>query len=282
MVELTDLRPSPIAGQWYPGIPKKLEESVDRYIAQAVLPDLPGKVIGIISPHAGHIYSGPVAGHAFAAVKGLTPELVVIISPMHHPYHGSILTSAHQGYATPLGAIEIDRPAVNALNDALLNSIGVGLTTISNDPEHSVEIELPFLQRALPQPFKLLPVMLRAQEPALSKAVGEAVAAIAGTKETLLVASTDLSHFYDQETAEEYDKVMLSEIEAMSPEGVFRAEFSGSGFACGMAAVAAVLWASLKLGADTVKILNYATSGNITGDYSSVVGYGAAAILKTQ
>jgi AmmeMemoRadiSam system protein B len=278
---MTDLRPSPIAGQWYPGNPKKLADSVDAYIANAKLPELPGKVIGVITPHAGHIYSGPVAGHAFAAIKGTSPSRVIVVSPMHHALTGAVLTSAHQGYATPLGAIEIDRPAVDRLSETLMKSIGAGLTPVRDDPEHSLEIELPFLQRALARPFKLIPVMVRAQEPALSRALGKALALLAAEEDTLLVASTDLSHFYDQETAAGFDRVMLSEFEAMSPEGIFKAEFSGTGFACGMAAVAAVLWAALDLGADKVEILNYGTSGDITGDSSSVVGYGAAAILKT-
>jgi AmmeMemoRadiSam system protein B len=281
MTEMTDLRPSPIAGQWYPGNPKKLADSVDTYIAHAKLPDLPGKVIGVISPHAGHIYSGPVAGYAFAAVKGMSPARVIVVSPMHHAYSAAVLTSAHQGYSTPLGAMEIDRPAIDRLSESLTKTTGIGLTTVRDDPEHSLEIELPFLQRALAKPFKLIPVMLRAQEPALSKALGKALAVLAAEEETLLVASTDLSHFYDQDTAAGFDQVMLSEFESMSPEGIFRTEFDGTGFACGMAAVAAVLWAALDLGADAVKVLKYGTSGDVTGDPSSVVGYGAAAILKS-
>lgn len=281
MSVLTDLRPSPIAGQWYPGDPNKLAASVDAYLSHARLPDLPGKVIGVIAPHAGHMYSGPVAGHAFAAVKGRSPTRVIIVSPLHHPLGGAILTSGHQAYFTPLGAVEIDRPAVERLSDTLRKTLGNGLVPVRNDPEHSLEIELPFLQRALAGSFKLVPVMLRAQEPEVSKALGEALAVLAAEEDTLLVASSDLSHYYDQETAAVLDRTMLAEFEAMSPEGIFRTEFSGKGFACGMAAVAAVLWAAMDLGANQVKILNYGTSGDITGDPSAVVGYGAAAILKT-
>jgi AmmeMemoRadiSam system protein B len=111
--------------------------------------------------------------------------------------------------------------------------------------------------------------------------LGKALAETLRGKNHLLVASTDLSHFYDQETARKLDSEMLRRIESFSPEGVLEAERTGKGFACGRAAVAAVLWASRELGADTVRILNYATSGDVTGDYSGVVGYGAAAILNS-
>ena len=95
-----------------------------------------------------------------------------------------------------------------------------------------------------------------------------------------MVASTDLSHFYNQQTALTYDRAMLNEIESFNPEGAFDLERAGKGFACGLGAFTAVMWAARELGADKVKILRHATSGNVTGDYSSVVGYGAAAILK--
>jgi AmmeMemoRadiSam system protein B len=246
----------------------------------AELPELPGEVIGVIAPHAGHRYSGAVAGYAFAALRGRTPDLVTVISPMHHPYPQPLITSSHDAYSTPLGTIPIDKSAVDALNAALQADLDLGLSAIPHDPEHSLEIELPFLQRALTSDFKLLPVMVRAQDPRISQGLGKALAGVLRDKNYALVASTDLSHFYDQETANKLDREMLRQIEAFSPEGVFEAEHTGKGFACGHAAVAAVLWASKELGADTVKVLHYATSGDVTGDYSGVVGYGAAAILK--
>jgi AmmeMemoRadiSam system protein B len=191
-----------------------------------------------------------------------------------------LITSSHDAYSTPLGTIPIDKSAVDALNAALQADLDLGLSAIPHDPEHSLEIELPFLQRALTSDFKLLPVMVRAQDPRISQGLGKALAGVLRDKNYALVASTDLSHFYDQETANKLDREMLRQIEAFSPEGVFEAEHTGKGFACGHAAVAAVLWASKELGADTVKVLHYATSGDVTGDYSGVVGYGAAAILK--
>ncbi len=275
-----DIRPSPIAGQWYPGDPKRLAASVDRYIQDAKLPPLEGKVVAIVTPHAGHIYSGPVAGYAFAALQGLKPELVAVISPMHDYYNEPFLTTAHQAYGTPLGTIPVEVEAVRALHDALVNELGYGLARIRRDHEHSLEIELPFLQRALGQEFSLLPVMVRDQGRRGTHVLGQCLAKTLQHRNVLLVASTDLSHFYPQEIANELDQVMLTCIESFDPEAVIRAEEQGRGFACGRGALAAVLWAARDLGADTVKILNHATSGDITGDTSQVVGYGAAVVLQ--
>ncbi len=277
-----DLRPSPIAGTWYEGDPKRLAAAVDNYLDRAELPELPGKVIAVIAPHAGHIYSGPVAGYAFAAVRGQTPDLVAVISPMHQPYHEPLLTTSHAAYTTPLGEILVDKQAIAELESGLQAELGFGLTPVARDPEHSLEIELPFLQRSLGKKFKLLPVMVREQSPKVSEILGAVLAKVLYGKNTLLVASTDLSHFFPQETANALDAVMLEQIETFSPEGVFRAEREGKGFACGLGALAAVLWASKGLGGDTVKVLRHATSGDVTGDTLSVVGYGAAVVVRTR
>jgi AmmeMemoRadiSam system protein B len=275
-----DVRPSPIAGQWYEGNPKSLAKEVDDYLSRAQLPILNGDVIAIIAPHAGHRYSGAVAGHAFAALRGRVPDLVAVISPMHHPYLQPLMTTSHQAYATPLDSIPVDSDALAELDSALQSELGFGLMRIPRDPEHSLEIELPFLQRVLKAEWKLLPVMVRAQDPRVSEGLGKALAKTLRGKNFILVASTDLSHFYDQQIALSLDNAMLHEIESFSPESMFEMERARKGFACGLGAVTAVMWAARELGADTVKILNHATSGDVTGDYSSVVGYGAAAILK--
>lgn len=271
-----DLRPSPIAGTWYPANPKTLAASIDDYLAKAKLPEIDGQAIAVITPHAGYRYSGGVAAHAFAALRGLKPDLVVILSPFHQYDPHPLLTSKHQAYVTPLGTIEIDATILAELQAHLQ----IPITPIANDPEHSIEIELPFLQRIFQHEFKLLPVMICAQEEDVSKQLGEALAWVLQNKNAILVASTDLSHFYDQATAKILDHEMLKRFESFKPESIFEAEYSGKGFACGHAAVAAVEWAAQLLGANKVRLLQYATSGEITGDHSSVVGYGAAVILK--
>jgi len=222
-----------------------------------------------------------VAGYAFAALRGRTVDLVAVLSPFHNFHNAPLLTSAHDAYATPFGPVTIDRPAVNALDAELQSELGFELTRISNDPEHSLEIELPFLQRVLAPGWKLLPIMVRAQDPRVSRGLGQALARTLQNKSAILVASTDLSHYYDQPTALSLDKNMLSKVETFDPDAVFDAERNGKGYACGLGALTAVMWAARGLGADTVKVLHHATSGDVTGDYSAVVGYGAAAILKS-
>ncbi len=280
MATTVNLRPSPIAGQWYPDDEDRLAASVDRYLDAATLPEIPGKVLGVVAPHAGHVYSGPVAGYAFAAVRGMKPDIVAVISPMHQPYLEPVLTSAHDAYYTPLGIVPVDREAVQQLSESLLERAGYGLTPIYRDREHSLEIELPFLQRALAQKFTLLPVMVHDQQPPVLQSLGASLAQVLAGRRFLLVASTDLSHFYPQDLAERYDREMLRRIESFDPEAVLSAEEERRGFACGRGAVAATLWAAQKLGANRVRVLHYATSGDITGDYHQVVGYGAAVITK--
>ena len=275
-----DIRPSPIAGRWYPGDSNQLAASVDKYVNAARVPEIDGEVVGIIVPHAGHTYSGPVAGYAFKAVRDLQPDLVAVISPMHQPYSQPFLTCAHQAYQTPLGTLNVDHESVSALNDALETELGFGLTAVRNDQEHSLEIELPFLQRVLSSEFDLLPVMVRDQSPEVVETLGRALAGVLVGRSALLVASSDLSHFYDQLQAEQLDAEILSRVEAFDPPGVLQAEEEGKGFACGRNAIAAVLWAARELGANNVKVLNHATSGDVTGDYSGVVGYAAAIITR--
>ena len=277
---MLDVRPSPIAGKWYEGDPQVLARVVDEYLDDAQLPELDGEVVAVIAPHAGHIYSGAVAGYAFAALRGLAPDIVTVVAPMHHPYFEPLITTYHDAYATPLGDVPVDRDALRELNEILESELGFGLSPVQRDAEHSLEIELPFLQRALISGWKLLPLMVRAREPRVSQMLGKALAQVLRHKNSVMVASTDLSHFYNQQTALTYDRAMLDEIESFNPEGAFDLERAGKGFACGLGAFTAVMWAARELGADQVKILRHATSANVTGDYSSVVGYGAAAILK--
>lgn len=280
---MVDARPSPIAGQWYEGNAKALSRSVDEYLEGAKLPDLEGEVMAVITPHAGHVYSGAVAGYAFAALRHSkrSPDLAAVIAPMHHPYREPLITTSHEAYWTPLGNVPVDRNALNELDSVLKSELGFGLSPVARDPEHSLEIELPFLQRVLKSDWRLLPVMVRAQEPSVSRGLGKALAHVLRDKNFVLVASTDLSHFYNQNAALKYDRAMLDAIEAFDPDSAFDLERAGKGFACGLGAFTAVLWAARELGADKVRVLRHATSGDVTGDYSSVVGYGAAVVLKT-
>jgi AmmeMemoRadiSam system protein B len=276
-----DVRPSPIAGTWYPGSAEALSQSVDRQLDQAAVSPIPGTILALIAPHAGHVYSGLVAAHAFRLVRGLRPEVVAVVSPLHMPYPGDVLSTAHRAYATPLGSIPVDEGLLDEF-EIHLKGHGVGrLARVRDDQEHSLEIELPFLQRTLNGPFRLLPVMLRDQSASVAQAVGRSLAATLNGREALVVASSDLSHFYPDPIARKLDAVVLGRIEAFDPAGVLAAEDEGVGFACGRGAIAAVMWAARELGADAVRVLRHATSGDVTGDLTSVVGYGAAVIYRT-
>ena len=281
MASVSDVRPSPIAGAWYSADSQLLSRQLEQLIDHATIPDLPGQVLGLIAPHAGYRYSGRTAAHAYKAVRGQHFDLVVVLSPLHDFHPAPFLTSAHKAYATPLGKVEVDSEAVSFLHQHINESEHIGLFPIANDREHSLEIELPFLQIALSGSFQLLPVMIRSLSAPMLRALGQAVAKLAESKTLLLVASTDLSHFNDVKTAQGLDTEMLHQMETLDPNGVLETERRGSGYACGAGAVAAMLWASLSLGADRARILHYSTSADETGDRSSVVGYGAVAICKT-
>lgn len=280
MTIISELRPSPIAGTWYAGDAGRLARQVDHYLDEARLPDLAGEVVGVIAPHAGHVYSGATAGYAFRSVRGKSYPRVVVLSPFHGFHPAPFITSAHQGYQTPLGPVWIDQEALNGLELAMHTRGLVELTRVARDSEHSLEIELPFLQRALVENFQLIPVMVRSHDPQELRILGQALAETLTRFPALLVASSDLSHFYPLDVANRLDEHILAQVAAFSPEGVLQAEQQGSGFACGVGAVTAVLWAAQAIGANAVRVVHHSTSADQTGDQRSVVGYGAAVILK--
>ncbi len=269
-----DVRPSPLAGRWYPGDPHVLARSIDDYLDQPEVATPAGEVVGVIAPHAGHAYSGSVAGAAFSVVPD-DIELVAVIAPLHHFYAAPVLTTAHRAYATPLGEIPVDRQALHRLRQTL------PMEAVTRDPEHSLEILLPFLQRRLRDGFRLLPLMLRDQSLATAERVAAVLADELTGQRALLVGSTDLSHFHPQREAERLDRFALDRIAAYDPRSLIEADASGRGPACGHGAAAAAMLTAQKLGADRATLLAYATSGDIAGDHASVVGYGAAALTRS-
>jgi|SRR5579859_245256 len=283
---MDDLRPSPIAGRWYPGQAGPLRQALDAYLAAAPAPEAvpPERVVGLLTPHAGLLYSGPVAAYAFRAVQGAQPEVVALVCPSHFHADGPVITTGHQAYVTPLGAVPVDRAAVEQVRAGLAASLrrpaGRALVEIRNDQEHAIEIELPFLQRVLAGEFSLLPIMLRDQGDEMAQALGQALANALAGRSALLVASSDLSHYFAQPVAEALDAEMLSQVAALDPAGVLATQAEGRGQACGPGAIAAVLWAARALGAGQARVVRHATSGDVSGDYSQVVGYGAAVFWK--
>jgi AmmeMemoRadiSam system protein B len=276
---MKNVRPSPIAGTWYPSDPDRLRDSIDTFLEQAPEIPLEGEIVGVIVPHAGHRYSGGVAAHAFRLLRGASPKVVAVLSPFHQPHPAPILSTNHIAYQTPLGEIEVASDLLDDLERELAAE-EIYLQRIPHDQEHALEIELPFLQRSLKDPFRMIPLMLRDQSLDTALALGHALAAILPAGEFLLVASTDLSHFYPASTAQKLDAAMLDAIETFDPRMPIQVEMEGKGFACGRGAVTASLTAAKELGANKVRILHYAHSGLITGDTSSVVGYGSGVILK--
>jgi len=272
-------RPSPIAGTWYTSDPEVLRREIDGYIDRAKISkdEITGKIIGLVSPHAGHRYSGRTAGYAYRLVKGEEKELVVILSPFHQYHPADLITTAHRSYITPLGEVHVDKESLSQLQEGLVNE-DILIQQIASDPEHSLEIQLPFLQRCLDGEFKLLPLMVRSRDPITLKKVADALSTVIAEKSYMVIASTDLSHFFPLDIAEEMDAEMLTRIKELDPEGVLAAESSGRASACGASAVAVMLWMGLNAGAKHSHILNYSTSADATGDTSSVVGYGSAAV----
>jgi AmmeMemoRadiSam system protein B len=280
-----DIRPSPIAGLWYPGQPQTLQHDVDASLDAAARGAAPaGEVLALLAPHAGHRYSGAVAAHAFQAVRGLACDVVVVACPSHFHADGPVLTSAHEAYATPLGVVAVDRPAVEQLGAALGRALSLppdrALVAIRHDREHAIEIELPFLQRALQPGFRLLPLMVRDQVAPVARALGAALAETLRGRRALLIASSDLSHHYPDGLARRLDAALLGRVGAFDPDGVLAANASGEGQACGAGVIAATLWAARALGATRARVVHHATSADTTGDVDAVVGYGAAVIAK--
>jgi MEMO1 family protein len=269
-----DIRPSPIAGRWYPGDSTRLASTIDEFLAGADVPAIPGQVIGLLAPHAGYRYSGPVAGHAFKPVRSMDIDTVVVIGPSHHRYQADILTTGHAAFHTPLGDVPVDHAALETLRQT------VPVEPVRWDAEHALEIELPFLQRVLGD-FHLIPLALIDQSLHTAETLGHALGTILAGRKALLVASSDLSHFYPQSTANTFDRAMLDAVGAFDPVRVLHLETQGQGFACGRGAIAAVMIAARDLGADTAWIVDYATSGDITQDYDQVVGYGAAVFFRS-
>jgi len=278
----SDVRPSPISGSWYLGDPQALAEQMDVFIQQAVLSEdeYAGKVIGLLAPHAGHRYSGRTAGYAYKLVQGNPRALVIILAPMHQYMTGEIFTTSHRAYQTPLGELPVAQEELNRLEQAL-QAHGSSLIQVTRDEEHSLEIQLPFLQRAWQQDFSLLPIMLRTLDAVKLKELADAIYSVVKGQDFLVIASTDLSHFYPLDMAEALDAEMLRRVKAFQPEAVLTAEQEGSAAACGAGAVAAMLWIAKHVGADQVHILNYSTSADATGDASAVVGYASAAVLQS-
>jgi hypothetical protein len=257
---------------------------IEGFLEETVLPEFEGQPVGLIVPHAGYIYSGLTAAHAFKALQGRQFARVIVLSPSHQPYRQPLLTTAHDAYATPLGLVPVDHETLSKLNSFLKEDGGPELASVRRDQEHSLEIELPFLQTTLPESFWLVPLMMVDQSASLvrllSATLVKLIRSFPKEESTLLVASSDLSHFYSERVANRLDGNLAQAVQEFDLNAFYQHKQRGDMEACGLAPMATVLLTSKLLGADQVTIADYRTSAAVTGDRSSVVGY-LSAIIST-
>ncbi len=280
------IRPSPIAGTWYPGSPDELQETVDDFLEHAEYFPTNDELIALISPHAGYPYSGQTAAYAYRQLTDRTFDTVVLMGPSHYDDFGAYAISASQYYATPLGAVELDPEFIAAL------AAQVPITRVTQDKEHALEIQLPFLQRVLGD-FKLVPLMMSlpfylvgADALVPCQRLADSLAALAKTRRVLFVASSDLSHLPDYKAVKQFDARTEELVAALDIPELVRYLWQGRACrACGDAPIVTALLAAKALGADRVRVLHRTNSGDVTGERERaqyVVGYMAAAVYKSK
>jgi MEMO1 family protein len=268
------VRRSVVAGSWYPGNPETLKKDISRYLNEARIPEIADKPTTIIVPHAGYMYSGQVAAYAYKAISGREYSSVVVISPSHRAYFPYISVWPKGAYETPLGLIEVDE----ALCNKLLSSEDIQDDSAPHLAEHALEIQLPFLQETL-KLFKLCPLIMGRQDLSLCESLAESLyESIKDPENTLIVASSDLSHFHSSNKAEQLDKKVSERIEAFDISGLSLDLERSYCEACGGGPILTALLYGKKLSRSNAKVLNYTHSGNITGDNASVVGYLSAVV----
>jgi AmmeMemoRadiSam system protein B len=274
------------AGAFYEGTPDALERQIEKCFTDKLGPGkLPRvaktyarNVIGLICPHAGYMYSGPVAAHAYyeLAVDG-KPDVVVLLGP-NHTGVGSGLAVMNEGvWRTPLGDVEVDRETANEI---VRKSRIVDIDDSAHIHEHSIEVQLPFLQYLYDSTFKIVPICFLMQDLSSAREVGQAVAKALVDKKAVIIASSDMTHYEPQESAERKDKKALEAIEAMDEVRFQSAIETYNITACGHGPIAALITAAKVLGGTEARLLCYKTSGDVIGDRSSVVGYAAVCFTK--
>lgn len=274
-----------VAGSFYPGDSLALSQTVTKLFDQADPPQINGDLIGIVSPHAGYVYSGHVAASGFYLLKDKSINRVVVISPSHIvAFDGSAVYNG-TGYKTPLGTIPVDQEFCKKLADqhTLIKLSDEGHETERQGRmEHALEVQLPFLQSVI-NDFTLVPVIMGDQEYETCRALGIALAELIKDNKTIIIASSDLSHFHPYDEAVKLDKKVLTAVEEWDHLNLSRNLNRRIWEACGGGPIVATMIASERLGANQAKILKYANSGDVPiGEKSSVVGYMSAVFYKTK
>ena len=270
------IRAAVVSGQFYPEDPQVLKKQIKTFLSNAKSrPD--AHIRALIVPHAGYDYSGQIAAEAYQSVEGRKFDSVVIIAFLHRIFLQGVLVDDVTAYETPLGRVSVDRDLVReiqVLHPLLRNTIPGRLE------EHSLEVQIPFLQETVPG-LKIVPIYIGAQNITNITILADALAKTLAGRNTLVVATTDLSHFYSYEVASEKDKSVIAMFEKGNAEAIYDAYAKEKAEACGMGPVLTSLLLAKKMKWSGPKLVGYANSGDVTGDRSSVVGYAAMAYRET-
>ena len=269
------IRRAAVAGTWYPGSAPALAAAVDRHLAAAARDGAVGcaDLVGLVAPHAGLMYSGPVAAYAYRLLRQRAFDVAVLVGPSHFVGFDGVSIHPSGGFETPLGVAPIDEECAAALMRA---TPIVREHPAAHAREHSLEMQLPFLQRLAPE-AKIVPLVMGFQTAETARALGDALAVAIARKKALLVASTDLSHYHDAATASRLDAVVIDHVSRFDVDGLQATLDARPEHACGGGPLVAVMRAARQVGARDAVVLQYADSGDVSGDKTAVVGYLAAA-----
>jgi AmmeMemoRadiSam system protein B len=273
---MNTLRKSVIAGSWYPGSPSVLRRDIENYFNSVSELKLKGEVVGLIAPHAGYIYSGKIAAHAYNLIREEKYDVVIVVGPSHRVAFHGVSVFRLGGFETPLGIVPVAEDLAEKITN--LRKIVVDIPE-AHLQEHSVEIQLPFLQVALGD-FSFLPLVMGDQDANTCQELAEAIYEAAHGKKILIVGSSDLSHFYSYNMAKKMDAIALEYLKNGDAAGLLRSLENGEVEACGGGPMAVAMLVARLMRADKAHLLKYANSGDVTGDKSSVVGYAAAVYCK--
>lgn len=268
-------RPPAVAGLFYPAQAHALRSTVQGLLDEPGSEIPPAAVQGLIAPHAGYVYSGAVAARAFRQISGTSWDLVVVLSPSHREMFRGV--SVYPGdFETPLGRVPVNREIAFELAGA---SPLIQASSVGHRQEHGIEVELPFLQTVIGA-FELLPIVMGTQDWETCQTVAGQLWPSIRDKKTLVVASSDLSHFYSQARANELDRVVVDDVKAYEPDRFYRDIRTGRCEACGSGPILVTMLLTQKQGASKANVLTYRTSGDVNHDYTEVVGYLAGAMYR--
>lgn len=269
------VRPPHVAGYFYPADPITLHNEIQRMLDEAKTEKSFNKIIGIVSPHAGYMYSGKTAAYAYNALKGKNYKTAIVISPSHSEYFPGISVYDGDAYETPLGVVEIDEEKANKLVEGS-KLIFRGIQ--GHRREHALEVQIPFLQSVL-EDFKIVPVVMGDQSSVFVNELARKLAEVMD-EETIIVASSDLSHFYNANQADQLDSVVEKRINDFDYEQLQKDLDSHRCEACGGGPIVAMMKAAALRNFNKAKVLKRTDSGDVTGDKSEVVGYLSAVVYE--